>query len=116
MAAIPVVVKDADMSGIVLEALNSETFRSVVPVYYNILLKRKLSRDDDSAAMIDLAREGTLCDFGMAYFQSLSADLFSLEAILSSGSLTTWFASNEKVLNKKMDKLLTQLAELGGEG
>ena len=115
IAALPVVVKDRDMSQIVLEALNSTTFKAVAPVYYNILLQRKLSRDDDSAAMIDLVRDGTLCDFGMAFFQVLSSDLFTLEPILASGNFATWFASNNKVLTKKLDKLLTQLEELGGE-
>ena len=116
VAAFPIMLKDAEMSQIVLEGLQSTTYFDVLPVYYDVALQRKLTRDEDSAAMIDLIREGTICDFGMAFYQSLSFDIAFFDSIIKSKSFSTWWAANENALNEKLDALLETLATLDTEG
>ena len=116
VAAFPMVLKDAEMSQIVLEGLQSSSHFDVLPAYYDVVLQRKLTRDEDSAAMIDLIREGIICDFGMAFFSVLSAELFQIEPLIRNGSFSTWWAGQEKGLNTKLDGLLETLATLDTEG
>lgn len=116
IAAFPMVLKDTEMSQIVLEGLQSSSHFDVLPAYYDVVLQRKLTRDEDSAAMIDLIREGIICDFGMAFFQVLSAELFQIEPLIRNGSFTTWWAAQEKGLNTKLEGLLEKLATLDTEG
>ena len=104
------------MSQIVLEGLQSSSHFDVLPAYYDVVLQRKLTRDEDSAAMIDLIREGIICDFGMAFFSVLSAELFQIEPLIRNGSFSTWWAGQEKGLNTKLDNLLETLATLDTEG
>lgn len=112
VVAFPMVIKDADMSQVILEALNSTTYADLLPTYYDVMLQRKLVRDDDSAAMIDLIREGTICDFGMAYYSALDASLFAFEDIISTQSFSTWWAAHEQSLQTKLDTLLDELTNL----
>jgi len=41
----------------------AESYRTVTPIYYEMALKIKYVRDDMSAIMIDLVREGVTADF-----------------------------------------------------
>lgn len=112
IAAFPMVLKDTEMSQIVLEALNSTSYIDLLPVYYDVVLQRKLIRDNDSAAMIDLIREGTICDFGMAFHSSLDSTLFGFDGIINSNTFSTWWASHEQSLNAKLEALLEDLSTL----
>ena len=60
--AIPVTSKKADMAGAVLEAMSSESSKTVVPAYYNVALKSKYTRDSESAEMIDIIHNGHFLD------------------------------------------------------
>ena len=76
---------------------------------------RKLTRDEDSSVMIDLIREGIICDFGMAFYQALSSEMMFFESIIQTKSFNTWWAANENGLHAKLDTLLETLAALDTE-
>ncbi len=61
---VPITVKDIDSVGLILEALNAETWKKVVPAYYDTSLKVKFSRDTESAEMLDLLMSSRVFDFG----------------------------------------------------
>ena len=50
-----------------LEELAFEGYNSILPVYYETVLKNKYVRDDVSARMIDLIRENLATDFAIIY-------------------------------------------------
>ena len=52
-----------EMVGAVLEALSAESHRVVLPSYYELILKSKNTRDQESLEMIDIIYEGRLYDF-----------------------------------------------------
>ncbi len=54
MIGIPVTVSDIECTGVVTEAMAAESMAVVTPVYNEILLKRKYSRDNESEAMLDV--------------------------------------------------------------
>lgn len=51
---VPVTVSDTERCGIILEAMAAQSRATVKDVYYDTLLKRKYSRDDESEAMLDI--------------------------------------------------------------
>ena len=65
--AIPVSVADPDFVGTITEALNAESYKRTIPVYYDIVLKSKGSRDEESVAMLDMIFAGRVFDFGYVY-------------------------------------------------
>ncbi|MBQ8642723.1 MAG: hypothetical protein IJ480_10975 [Clostridia bacterium] len=64
--------EDLDYISAVVEVLCRETYRSVLPVYYESSLKMKYTRDDTSAQMIDIVHDNIGNSFPMAYNPSLN--------------------------------------------
>lgn len=64
---VPVTVDDTDRAGIILEALAAKSRYTLQPAYYDIVLQRKLTRDDQSADMLDIIFASTVYDIGAIY-------------------------------------------------
>jgi hypothetical protein len=75
VGAIPVTTPNFDMICVVLEALNRETERTVLPAYYEQSLKIKYVRDDYSAQIIDIIRGSMGNVFALAYSETISGVL-----------------------------------------
>ena len=52
--SVPKTNSDLERTGIILEALARESSDTVIPAYYDVTLKNKLLRDDDSVKMLDI--------------------------------------------------------------
>lgn len=63
--SVPKTNRDLDRTGIVLETFSAESKNILVPAYYEVALKRKGVRDDESSDMIDIIIEGRRYDIGM---------------------------------------------------
>ena len=61
---VPYTNKNVDMTSIILEAMAYESLQRVVPAYYDVTLKVKLTRDNESADMLDIVFENRVFDFG----------------------------------------------------
>lgn len=68
---LPMDAKDKEMSSIITEALCAESYKKVVPVFYDTVLKIKMARDDVSSHMIDLIRDNLTFDFGYLHSNSI---------------------------------------------
>lgn len=58
---------DLELIGAVTELLNAESYRRVVPAYYEIALKVKYARDVESVQIMDIILAGCTFDFGYFY-------------------------------------------------
>jgi hypothetical protein len=67
MVGIPLTVSSTDDSGLIMEAIAAENYRTVVPAYYDVALKTKFARDNESSEMLDIIRDGLWINFGFAY-------------------------------------------------
>ncbi|MCL2519040.1 MAG: hypothetical protein FWF15_10805 [Oscillospiraceae bacterium] len=65
--AIPKTCRDLNMAGTVLEAIASENYRTLSPVYFEQALKVKYSNDSDAAQMYDIIKNGLKFNFGYTY-------------------------------------------------
>ena len=101
MMCFPVTVKDPEMSAIITEALCAESYRNVIPQYYDIALKAKGARDDESGEMIDLIRDGLIFDFGWVHsvpMGSIGTIMQNLITNNDSGLASYWAGKENQVL------------------
>lgn len=64
MFTVPVTVSDVERTSAIIEALNCQSGNIVIPAYYEISLKTKYARDNDSAGMLDLIMANRVVDCG----------------------------------------------------
>lgn len=65
--AVPRTAKDTEFVGTVIEALSAESYKQVTPTLYEIALKTRYLRDNESKKVLDLLIEGRVYDFGYIY-------------------------------------------------
>lgn len=111
LMGVPSNVENPERTGAVLELLNAEGRASVLPVYYDIVLTSKISRDEESAEMLDIIFDNTVFDFGMTY--QPSSDLFYMYPNVlkkKSADVASFYDSKIKVAEKSLDKFLEKIA------
>ena len=109
---IPIDARDPAMSAAVLEAMASESFRTVSPALFENAFKVKYAQDEQSSLMYDLIRSTVSFDFGRVFNNDLSGLTYSLFRSAVVGGNTNWASTikaNEKVLNKQLEKLTKSL-------
>ncbi len=110
--AVPLTVTETDFVSCIIEALCAETYKNVVPEYYDIALKYKGVRDDTSIELLDIIIDGRYFDFGFVYdnFQGAS---FLLQTLVAnkSGSFESTYAKNEKAITRWYNKVIAALDE-----
>ena len=62
---------DAEFAGTVFDAMNAENKYSVIPVYYDVVLKGRTTKDEQSVAMLDIIRDNLSFDFSFAHLQAI---------------------------------------------
>ncbi len=65
--AIPKTAKDLEFIGLISEALACESYKHVTPTYYEIALKTRYLRDNESKKVLDILVDGRVYDFGSIF-------------------------------------------------
>ena len=115
---IPIVKTQEGMeyASVILEAMAAEGFRKVRPVVYDVALKSKYTRDEESFEMVDIVVRGRTADFAEIYDQW--GMTYTLDFI-ARGSVTNWasyYRSKYKVQNKTIEKVAKMFRELEESG
>ncbi|MCL2813193.1 MAG: hypothetical protein FWD23_01190 [Oscillospiraceae bacterium] len=107
MMAIPNTVKDPGRIGKVVGALNAESWKTVVPQYYDVALKIKFARDDESVQVLDMLLDGRTFDFGYIY-DNWQGYAFYIQDLISkkSDGISSWFEKRAGSAEKNLDKVL----------
>ena len=111
--AVPKTVKDTEFVGTVIEALSAESYKQVITTLYEIALKTRYLRDDESKDVLDMVIDGRVYDFGYIYggFEGFG---FMLGSLMSSHSnnFESYYArqyGNAKIHFKKIVKVFDKL-------
>lgn len=106
--SIPVTVKDMKMTGIITEALCAESYKKVIPAFYDVALKSKYSRDVDSVEMIDTIRKGLRFNFGILYTVEAERAFHILRVMMSNKKhdFTSEYEKIEGKITKALAKIL----------
>ncbi len=109
--AIPAVVKDAEMSAIVLDTLAAEGHYNVNPALYDTVLGEKLARDEASKANLDLIFDNRVYDPGCVFnFGDITLTMMN-SFTKGSGQVASLIAGQTKAVEKSIEKFLEGLLE-----
>ncbi len=104
---VPVTAKDPSLSGAVLETLHWLSWRDVMPAYYEVTLKQKVSRDSVSSQMLDLIMDSIYYDLGMTMFcEQVKDGIFTNLFGSNNTNYTSKVKSSLKVLEKTIEKAM----------
>ena len=107
VAVIPIDVKNVEMSGAALDILSATSYQLVIPAYYDVSLKNKYSRDEDSSEMLDIIREGIKVNFGYFYYAPLGMGGIIRQMVKENNSnFVSYYASNSKGYQRNLNKIL----------
>ena len=112
---IPKTCKDPDRSAAFLEAACAENYRTVTPAYFETAIKVKYTRDEPSAAMLDMIVASAYLDLPFIYANNLGyVDTLRNMFIDSSNceNLASTLASLEPTVNAKLEEIFEAYATL----
>ncbi|MBE6613021.1 MAG: extracellular solute-binding protein [Ruminococcaceae bacterium] len=102
---VPKTAPDAARTGFILEALSYEGSVSVIPAYYDTMLKNKLMRDEESIEMLDEYIFPNVVQKGF-FREPVQA---MLENIKDSGRIASIIASRKDSITKQIEKALDSM-------
>ena len=101
---------NAERCGAVIEALSAESYYTLTPAYYDIVLKTKNARDDASSEMLDIIFDNRI--FDIAYMFDWGGIIGSINGLKTDGNISSTIDSKLKAAEKELEKTLTAYAEL----
>ena len=108
---IPVDVKDVERASILTEAFAAESYKSLLPQYYEVVLKARYFKDEASSQMMDIMYDSVRFDFARIFdgqigiLSAINGSVTGKQNVFSSA----WSAAS-KVSAKKLEQMLTKVA------
>ena len=106
-ACIPLVVNDFDNSAMVLEALQSETYRSVLPIYFEKALKITYASDEMNGKMLDIINSNKQSDITYGFLLYIN-DLYPMYKV-GTKNISSFYAKNLDKLQGTIDSFQDEL-------
>ena len=98
---------DLEMSSIVLEALAAEGRYTLLPAYYDVVLSRKYTRDDESAEMLDLIFGSRVYDIGGVYnFGNVWMDLIHNIATPNDRNIVSFYDRKTGAMERDINRVI----------
>lgn len=102
-----------ERTSVVLEALSSDSARYVVPVYYDLALKTKFTRDNESAEIIDTLFENRVFDLGdTAWCDKVRDPIFAEMFKKNNRDLVSRLDALERTVTTLIDKTVASFESL----
>lgn len=117
LISVPITSTHLEMIGVIIEAMSAESKYTLIPAFYDTVLKAKSMRDNESEAMLDIIFDNLVFDLGDYYNLANFSDNFLriTGSVYNSGNtgypkrtsdVASFYASWEKKLNKALDDLI----------
>ena len=107
LICVPITVGNPECISVVLEAMAYDSYKNVIPTYYDVVLQTKYTRDEESPEMLDLIREGRVYDIGY-YYEGFVGEISSIGACLATEadhSFSTFYAKYETKAIAKLEEI-----------
>ena len=109
LIGVPITVTEPEKTGLILEALAAETYKTVVPAYFGTALKEKFTYDSESGQMLDIINDTLTVSFAYVY-DNWQGFGHMLGAIFSGNSpkkdYASFYASRVKSAEKRRDLIV----------
>lgn len=109
-----VIGDELEMIGAFLEALAAESYRTVMPKYYELALKTKYVSDEESVQMLDLVVDSFYVDAGVLYTKKISSFHQNLRTWIGDNrnTVSSMIKSTERVISKQLGELNEKIGAL----
>jgi len=107
MLVVPVTSSDPERTSIIVETLCAEGYRLVMPALYDVALKTKFARDEESALMLDYIKDGIMYDYGY-YDNTLVPEIAYTGVFLAQNrnlNFTSFYESRAAAINRNITML-----------
>ena len=113
MGAILTTSTDLAFISTVIEVLNRESARTVLPKYYSESLKLQVMDDEKSAEMLDIVHDNFDNAFILAYSRSLRTDIFAVftTVVDAKREFSSVYAKGQKANQIGMEKMIALFKE-----
>ena len=107
--AIPAHASEPEYVATVLDALSAENKYSVIPAYYDVVLKGRTTKDEQSVAMLDIIRDHLHFDFALAHLSSLENMWTHFGGAVANQNISSYsisYDANKDTYQEKLDIIL----------
>lgn len=113
VGVVPLDAPNLELCGAVIDVLSALSSEMVIPAYYDMALRDKYARDDESGEMLDIIREGFTVNFGYFYGQSLNgcSMIFRNMVHQDNTNFVSYYSVNQKGFERKLKALLDSYAD-----
>ena len=101
---VPPTTVDFERTGMVLEALCYESTDTVIKAYYDVLLKTKISRDNESEKMLDIMFQNRWYNVANVFYSAEIYNPFNALSKKSTADIVSWIEKNENKILTAIDK------------
>ena len=115
LIGIPATVSSPGDCGLIMAALAAESYKTVIPAYYDIALKVKQTRDDESGEMLDIIRGSIWMNFGYSYSLSTGGIGNYMRELIEqkNPNFTSVYDASIASRTKIFDKFIADVLNLG---
>ncbi len=105
---VPTTCKDPDMIGAFIECMSEVSYKTVTPAWYEMAMKGKYLRDNESCQMFDIITKSVWYDFAVINTSALGDPVFVTRGAEQrrEGNFASYWKKKEKLLTKKLEQLL----------
>lgn len=108
---VPITASDPARTGHIIEALSAESKYTLTPAYYERTLKTKASRDEESAAILDIIFATRVFDLGNMYNWGGMFDAICALTNTADPNLSSAIEKKANAAEKALNKFITSLEE-----
>ncbi|MCL2099399.1 MAG: hypothetical protein FWH24_03055, partial [Oscillospiraceae bacterium] len=105
---VPVSCDKTEMVGAFMEAMGSESYKNLTPVYFDIAMKVKYARDEISSKMLDIVREGSYLNFASIYNTRIGTPWNMLRDLMhaQNSNFASWYERNERTVTNEIEQII----------
>jgi hypothetical protein len=111
---IPITCADKNRAALIMEALNAESYKLVIPAYYGTAVKVKYTYDEESAEMLDLIFKNVVYDPSFVFCSTVTYSLGEFN--LGKTEFASWYASKEKGFAKTLENAVASFSDVVSTG
>jgi len=106
LITVPITNDDLDNIGLFAEAFTYQGHINIRPQFYDIMLQRKVARDDESEEMLNFIFNNIFFDIGEAYDFGGIYGNFNTLVCTNKTTVTTWLEKNTPKIESEIDKFI----------
>ena len=103
---VPTTAQSTEMIGAIVEALSAESWKTVMPTFYDTVMDSKIANDEGTVRMLDTIFDNRVIDFAYLY-DGWNGWVFKMQGLLTGNSdFASFYAKQEKAVSKHYEKVL----------